>query len=66
MTAPTMSTDITWYRPEFPEDTPGHVCYCKADASGRTSYWDGHRLRRVWQCKKHLPVESATYGAVSR
>lgn len=66
MTDTATSPPTAWYRPEFPEDTPGHVCYCREPASGRTRFWDGHKAEVRWQCKKHMPVEPHTFAAVSR
>lgn len=59
-------TGITWYKPDVPATSRGHICYCRKPASGRTVYWDGHDLTERWQCEDHLPVQAAAFKAVAR
>ena len=55
----------TWYKPETTTGARKHACYCKADAVGRTLYWDGVDVTVKWQCEKHIPAEPVTYRAVA-
>ena len=61
-----MTDSTTWYRPEFPSDSTAHNCYCHQQAYGRTSYWDGHRFTFKYQCRKHLPADSAVAEQAAR
>lgn len=61
-----ISTEVTWYKPDFPDDTADHFCRCDKPAYGRTTYWTGYQLLYRWQCRDHLPVEPAEYPAVTR
>lgn len=63
--APPVDDRTTWYKPEFVNDAALHTCYCRKPAHGRTRYWDGQQYIYKYQCREHLPAESAVYGAVA-